>query len=509
MKVNKITITILALLLLGVVFRIFLTSNNNFIFNIDNARDMVDVREMVILKKPRLISHTSGLEGVFMGPAWYYLLTVPFFISGGDPYANILLMILLWVVGGYFLLKMLSRYGWLVMVAVGSIWTASNFIMLATLYAFNPNPVVLLMPFFIWSILLYLQKNLLTLSILIWFLAGLFFNFEIIFGIFVPIIIVAILLVTGKGNYLKTRNFWIGSLFFVLALLPQIIFDIKHQFNMSKAVFGYFSQSSGSFEILSRINLVFKTFREVLGGVLMNSQILQMIFYFLAGLLILNLKKYQTEKNYLPLVVFVIIAITFLGFVILPFDIGTWHIGGIASLYIILFGLGTHYLLERFKFIGKLMGFGIVLLVIIISINSLKEQSSFRNSNDVSVLRNEIAAIDYVYKEANGQNFKTYVYIPSVIDYPYQYLFWWYGQKKYGYLPLDYAYLPKKPEYISQKNRFSNGNNPVFKDLVFLIKEPDRIGQRHLWENSFKHLKLLNQTKLNGLEIEILSEKSD
>ena len=101
---NKNTKIILLFLLVGVLYRLVLTANGNFLFIMDNARDMVDVREMVTLHKPRLTGPTSAIEGLFNGPFWYYLLAVPFILSGGNPYASILMEIVLWAIGGFFLL---------------------------------------------------------------------------------------------------------------------------------------------------------------------------------------------------------------------------------------------------------------------------------------------------------------------------------------------------------------------------------------------------------------------
>ena len=140
------TLLIVIILITGVLFRLALTANGNFLFHMDSARDMVDVREMVILKKIRLIGPTSAIDGLFSGPAWYYLLSVPFILSGGDPYAAILMQIILWAIGGFFLLKLVSSWGKWLIVPIGFIWIASNHIVLTSFYAFNPTPVMLLSP---------------------------------------------------------------------------------------------------------------------------------------------------------------------------------------------------------------------------------------------------------------------------------------------------------------------------------------------------------------------------
>jgi hypothetical protein len=118
-----------------------------------------------------------------------------------------------------------------------------------------------------------------------------------------------------------------------------------------------------------------------------------------------------------------------------------------------------------------------------------------------SIVKNELAVVDYTYTETGGKNFKTYVYLPSVIDYPYQYLFWWRGLGQYGYLPEDYAYLPNKPDYIRNKDRLDTGKHPEDSGLTFLIKEPET-GRRHLWENSFKNLELLKTATFGAITVE-------
>ena len=88
---KRLTIIILTILSIGILCRLAFTADGNFLFNMDNGRDMVDVREMVVLKKLRLTGPTSAIEGLYNGPAWYYLLAVPFVLSGGDPYTSILM----------------------------------------------------------------------------------------------------------------------------------------------------------------------------------------------------------------------------------------------------------------------------------------------------------------------------------------------------------------------------------------------------------------------------------
>src|SRR3989344_3043903 len=263
---------IIFILIIGVIYRLFLTSNNNFLFNMDNARDMVDVREMVVLGKLRLTGPTSAIEGLFNGPAWYYLLVVPFIISGGNPYGAIIMEIFLWAVGGFFLLKLVGRWSKWLIVPIGLLWVASNYVVLTNLYAFNPNPVILLTPLFIYLLVEYIEKNKGYFIILTWFLAGLFFNFEMNFGIFTPIIILTSVILTKKTYLLKQKWFWMGAGVFIFTLLPQIIFDLRHEFLMSKAILKHLGES-GSLNILTRFQIILSSFIDSFSATMMNHKL--------------------------------------------------------------------------------------------------------------------------------------------------------------------------------------------------------------------------------------------
>src|SRR5258708_35186231 len=126
--IKKINLLIILVLSLGLFYRLLVTWGGNFIFHFDSARDILDVREMIVLHHLRLIGPTSGIDGLFTGPGWYYLLAIPFALSRGDPYAAVLMMNVFWLIGGFFLLKMLRQRGVLAVLTGGVLWIASNYI---------------------------------------------------------------------------------------------------------------------------------------------------------------------------------------------------------------------------------------------------------------------------------------------------------------------------------------------------------------------------------------------
>ena len=489
---------IIFILIIGVIYRLFLTSNNNFLFNMDNARDMVDVREMVVLGKLRLIGPNSAIEGLFNGSAWYYLLAVPYIVSGGNPYGSIILEILLWALGGFFLLKLVGRWSRWLIIPIGILWVASNYVVLTNLYAFNPNPVVLLTPLFVYLLVEYLQKNKGIFIIIAWFLAGLFFNFEMNFGIFMPVIILVSIVLTKNIHFLRQKWFWVGVGAFILTLLPQIIFDLRHEFLMSKAILKYLGES-GNLSILTRFQIIFSSFIDSFSATLMNHKLF-------AGIILASLL-FVLKKDPVVIVSLSLILVPFLSYLILPVSVNSWHLGAEMAAGIILVGFLVKRLMEK-TFLIKI--FSVTLFISIIYFGLSNIANFFLNdlgkpNMDPSLFKNEIAAIDYVYKYADGKNFKVYTYLPSVYDYPYQYLFWWYGQKKYGYIPGEYVYSVNKPQYIPSQDKFQ-GSQENFSGLVFLIKEPDRNDTRSGWQGPFANLATVQKQMVGLIEIEIKKE---
>lgn len=499
---------IIAILVIGVIFRLFLTANGNFLFNMDNARDMVDVREMMVLHKWRFTGPTSAIEGLFNGPAWYYLLAVPFLISHGDPYGSILVQIILWVIGGFFLLKLVSRWGKWLMVPIGAVWVSSDYIVLANLYAFNPNPVTLLSPLFIYLLVEYLKTGKAWFGIAVWFLGGLFFNFEMNFGVFTPLIIFLSIIFTKNFRLMRQKWFWAGIAAFVLTLMPQVIFDLKHQFIMSKALLKHLSENSGpGLNIANRVQIISESFYNTFQATLMNHQLLTRIILVLSVPVIYSFFR-KVQKDVVFFVSLIFVFVPFLGYLIMPVKVNPWHLGGEMAVSLILIA----YLLKELiggRYISKIVAVVLTALVVWFSLFNLGNffVNDFGKQNaDPSLFKNEIAAIDYVYKYAKGKNFKAYVFMPSIYDYPYQYLFWWYGNKKYGYIPFEYAYNPNEYLYISNKDKF-NGSKDNYEGLVFLIKEPNRGRDwRSGWEGKYKTMELVFSDKIGSIEIEVRRE---
>jgi len=71
--------------------------SGNYLFGFDQGLFFQAVKQIVVEKNFTLIgAEVGGRGGFFQGPGWYYLLSIPFILTKGDPYGA---MVLMWMLG--------------------------------------------------------------------------------------------------------------------------------------------------------------------------------------------------------------------------------------------------------------------------------------------------------------------------------------------------------------------------------------------------------------------------
>jgi len=141
----------------------------------------------------------------------------------------------------------------------------------------------------------------------------------------------------------------------------------------------------------------------------------------------------KKESEFILFVIKLFLIIVLLTFVY-PFPLRYWFLTGFQSFYLILLGL----LLS--KFLANRMGkVFIILLLVILTFYSLQKINLlyFNPPNDggAEKIKGKLSAIDYIYKDSKGKPFGLLVFTPAVYTDAYDYLIFWYGKNKYGYMP--------------------------------------------------------------------------
>lgn len=442
---NKILVLIITFIfLIGFFLRAQESISGNFLFLLDQGRDLIAVKNIVFDHNLTLIGPYTSLQGVFQGPLWYYLLSIPIAISNGDPRSTVILMLVISVfsvvVAAY---TVYIFFGKTAAFFTFFIFAFSPEAIAAATYSWNPHPMWLLIAFYILFFLKILSGNI-KYHIVLWPLIGLMFHFQTAFGVFIFFSTVIYFLVFNR-NILLNKFFFIGLILFLSMLSFQIVFDMRNDFLMSKAVIGAIignkhglvdEKASYSQIVTDHAKMMYYNFgttftRDGLFSTLPLTFLALLIIgiFFGRKLKLISSIEFRTIKSLVILIAIIILLFIFL----YPFILRYWFLTGFQVFYIVLSGI----ILSK---LWKVLVFKIVILVFCISlylfhIPKVLQIYSNPDYGGVAKIQGKLDALDYIYKDSNSKGFNMLVFAPPVYTDNYDYLIWWYGKRKYNFSP--------------------------------------------------------------------------
>jgi hypothetical protein len=241
-------------IVLGMLLASAFAFYGDIFFHTDIARDFLLMAEMAETKKPALIGPRSGgIPGLFHGPLWLYLNIPAFIILQGNPS----LMAIWWMamVGGLVLMTT-----WVAAKLISpSAGLFSGALLAGTLISksaniFNPFGAMLLSPAFLFCWLKYIKTDNWKYLALSFVLLGMIIHFQVAFG--GPLLFLTIMALFWRSFKVKK---WLHLLVIGFTLLPlstYLVFDIRHDWIQSRAVYQFVtsSQSESAQSIISLIN---------------------------------------------------------------------------------------------------------------------------------------------------------------------------------------------------------------------------------------------------------------
>ena len=492
---------LLILFVASLVFRLFYVSNFNFAFTIDQARDMLMIRQIAVGHDPVFIGPVTSLNGVYLGPFWFYFNLLPFVFGGGDPTYLVYWLIFFFHLSALIFFLYFRKINYLF-----AFW-GSLFLLVSprffelTSYTLNANAT----PIFIVLFLIFLDHTLRSTKtrplFFLGFLAGIGLQIEAAFGILLLPLAILWSIFKKKKGYLK---FLFG---FLLTLTPQLLFEIKHRFQMTRTFISVFTGQSTILgdrldlpaKFADRWEQYFKMLLSSLpAGIAPWLFILSLIFIFF--LVIRNKTRFKST----PTLGFSLslIALSLILYLVYPYGLKGWWLTNLTGLYLLITASFLALLGQTKKFIARLLA--VIFLIYLISVSfrfyrdRLQQKLTTRTA-DRALLLNQLDAIDWTYHEASGSGFRTYVFTPAVYDLNYQYLYWWYGLGKYGYLPDKVTYQDDVPEYIENKAAYWTNPRP-FSGVTFLLLEtyPQFVDREADWRSRYLKLCKTKDVRLTG-----------
>lgn len=483
----------LIILILGIAsFLRFFRLKSLLGFWYDQGRDALVIWDLIHKGKFFLIGPTTGIEGVFRGP-WYYWLITPFYYLGhGNPVLPLAFLVIISILSIYVIYKVGEELGGKKLAVLSAFITAiSIYIINSSRWLSNPTPMFLIGTSLIWAVFKFLDKKKWALP-LIGFLSGMATQFGSAMEIFyIPILLFIFI---WQRKLLPRFNVVVLSLLtFLVAFLPQIFFEIRHPGVLSGPIIQFlFQEKSFSltfWELLqTRLPFYYSVFYSKFwtnGSKLFAPFLIFIILY----LIVRGKRLFQNHK-------FVVVTI----FTLFPFLGGLFFSGNHGNIYdyyftgyYLIFILFFSFLLGKIaeKRVGKI----IVLIFLIIftykNIAAYKE-TYFKNINDVKIvtLGTQLPAVDWVYKNSEKRDFNVDIYVPPVIPYAYDYLFKWLGVTKYGKEPkvenvsLLYTLYEEDLDHPERLNAWlerQKGIGTIIKEEKFgmiVLQERERIKEK-------------------------------
>ncbi len=447
--------------LIGIFLRMMYLSQGGLTFDYDQGRDAFVVLQL-LHGDLKIQGPPASIPGLYHGVLYYYLIAPAYFVGHGSPVIvavwmaiiNSLGVIIAYILGREFFKNNLAGL-------LAALFFAVSFEQ--TQYATwlsNPAFAAVTVPLFylnLWH--WYKQKK--------WgaFLAGVFLGVSIQAEIFLAyhffVLLILIFIKKIRINWSTMSKFTLGLL---LATTSMLVSEIKFGFLAVSGLRNLFFNQGG--------NLFAKPFSESL---LVYADQFARLFSFnifplnqmyagLVGILVMiwALKQTKAEwKTFLILYIFASIFGSAFGGSGTPFiNVGL----GMAAILLI-----ARFLQQKFSS-SKPLVISIILIFLVTNLYQIFSenkdgQTIFAVQKDRN-LKNELSAIDYIYRTSNGPFSINSITNPLYINTSWSYLFNWYGKSRYGYLPFWHGH-----DQIG-----SLGNNlqrpPKEVNKYFLIIEP-------------------------------------
>lgn len=422
---------ILIILLFAFVLRIY-RIDELMGFHYDQGRDALIIWDLIKNHKFFLIGPVTGLEGIFLGPFYYYLIAPFYLIGGGSPTVPSMFLSFLVTISLYFLYKTGVEIGGkatgFIALVIGSF---SNYFVFSNRWLSNPTPIYLTSILIFYLMVLIIKNKTTTRSNYWWYaiylLVGVSLHFELASAIFyLPVLLI---LTYWQRKKLNVRDFIISTFLLFITFLPQIVFNFRHENILLKNFIIEFSKFNPRGGTICRIVTDrLKTFWNMFYiKVFPNNEFLAIIFSIISIFGINKFIRIKLNKEIGKLFL-IFLGIPAVGYILYKGNFGIlydYYFTGYYFILILLFSLGLS-IFWRNK-LGKIL---IIIFLTIFSFVNLKlVYSSFTsevNHGNNIVLGNQLEAVTWIKEDSRQfETFNIDSYVPPVITYSYDYLFLW------------------------------------------------------------------------------------
>ncbi len=428
---------LIAIFILAILIR-FLYFPENIYFSYDGARDSFAALDILTGNLKIVGPPTSLSSGLFHGVLFYYLIAPAYFLGFHNPE----------VVS--FLLRIINALGIFLAFGLGSIifnkWIG---FLAALLFAVSyeqsqyslifghPSPSPLTVLIFYLGMALFLFKNKQYGLMIALMGLGLSVQLEAVYGLLILVLLLIVIAFRKQFKNLTLKTIVISTAVFLLSVSTFILGELKFNFRSTKAIFNIlnsFSKSDGSnlsdfTYIFSVIQRFFKDNLVAVDGLVNLILVLTVVILFLL----------YRSRDLRPKIVFLLIWFVG-GFLphILSARFSYYYSGGATVSLIIL----ASYLIYRLFLKWKIAAVILTLMIVVGNLHLILKNNISGPNSDIIIqpgmfISDQKKVIDYIYIKAGGKPFSiNALTVPLFVNTTWSYLFEWYGQERYGILPV-------------------------------------------------------------------------
>jgi len=405
-------------------------------FYYDQGRDALIVQDILSGKNFPTIGPTTGIKGLYLGPFWFYLITPGYFFGRGNPVTASFFIAFLESLTIPLIYLLLKKY-WNKTGAIlaATFWSLSYYLILSSRWFSNPSPL----PFFVLLIIYFLLRVFINKKYKYWPLIALFLGLSLQLEAASAIFFIPTILVFSLINHrtlIKIKlKFWIQAfLSFFALLIPQLAFEFKNNFFITKNLFGFLTGKVNSdtgrswgFPTLTFIKNRLLDFYNILFSKLDTnitwiSIVFLIVFIFSIILLFRKLKDKFVQLLLLWLFVPLFLLLFFVGNYGNLYD---YYLTGFFPSFVIIFSLGLTFFNK--SILNKLFLVFIFVLFCMGNISFIKNKlSAWVDGPEHITLGNQKWALDKICQESKNKKYNLSVYVPPFTPYSYDYLMNWY-----------------------------------------------------------------------------------
>ena len=427
--IQPFNLFIIIFLILAIVVRVY-RIDELLAFHYDQGRDALVIWDLIKNGNWFLIGPTTGIEGIFRGPFYYYLITPFYFLGQGNPVFPAIFLIILSVFALWVMYKIAVEVGGKTAGIIALILAGFSYeIIYASRWLSNPTPMLFLSMGLVWSIFRIYEGNKKY-----WILLGLILGLSVFhFGssgeiFYFPAILILFLL---KKEVRPDRDTFLKSIgAFLISFLPLFIFDLKHNGILRNNILSFLGESKAfslpSFQFLyERFSLILAHFTNLL----FHEQFFREKVWLTTLLIIIIYfsKKVIIGSDKLKIVSFFLLSPVF-GFLFFQGNYGQvygYYLTGYYLIFFIFIGVFLGYFFKKSLF-GKIFVIGFLIFYLSQNLEQTNKMLTTKLSGDNAiVLGNQLKAVEYIYSDAKDEKFNVDVYVPPVIPYSYDYLYTW------------------------------------------------------------------------------------